>query len=139
MKGLSLKLKVTLYSAFVHSQMLYNCEVWVINKGEMEALAGKNVYLMRKVANKVVRDGEERLSNQELREMLGLESIEEMIQKKRLQWAAHSARRGEADLTWCRMRREVEDARSGWGRQLQADFKSLGCQYGGPMVQQGGR
>ena len=82
MKGLSLKLKGTLYSAFVHSEILYNCEVWVINKGEMEALEGKNVYLMRKAANKVVRDGEKRLSNQQLRQMLGLESIEEMIRKK---------------------------------------------------------
>ena len=125
MKGLSLKLKGRLYSAFVHSEMLYNCEVWVINKGEMEALEGKNVYLMRKVANKVVRDGEERLSNQQLRQMLGLESIEEMIRKKRLQWAAHSARRGEADQTWRRMRRDIEDARSGWGRQMLDDWKEL--------------
>ena len=43
---------------------------------------------------------EERMSNQQLREMLGIESVERMIRKRRLQWVAHSARRGQGDFTW---------------------------------------
>ena len=116
MKGLSFRLKGRLYSVVVHSVLLYNCEVWVIGKGEMEALERRHTYLMRKAAGKAVREGEERLASQQLLEMLGLEPIEAMIQKKRLQWLAHSARRGEADLTWRRMRREIEDAHSDWGQ-----------------------
>ena len=126
MKGLSKSLKGRLYSAFVHSVLLYNCEVWVIGKGEMEALEAKNVYLMRKVIDSNVRNAEERLSRQQLLEMLGLESIEVMIRKKRLQWVAHCARRGEEDLTWRRMKRELEDDGSGWGRQVREDWKRLG-------------
>ena len=66
------------------------------------------------------------MSNIQLMEMLGLESIEEMIQKKRLHWVAHSARRGDEDLSWRRMRREVLDEHSKWGQHVRADWQSLG-------------
>ena len=49
MKGLSLKLKGILFSAFVLSVLLYNSEVWVIGKRKMKDLEGKVVYFMRKV------------------------------------------------------------------------------------------
>ena len=45
MKGLPLKLKGRLYSAFVHSVLLYNSEVWTITETEMKALVGRNGYL----------------------------------------------------------------------------------------------
>ena len=80
--------------------MLYNCEVWNITKSELKDLEAKNVYLMRKVVGNDVRNEEESLSGSRLLERLGLESIEMMIRKKRLQWIAHCARRGERDLTW---------------------------------------
>ena len=47
MKGLPLKLKGRLYAAFVHSVLLYYCEVWTITETEMKALVGRNGYLMR--------------------------------------------------------------------------------------------
>ena len=94
--------------------MLYNCEVWNITKSEFKDLEAKNVYLMRKVMGNDVRNEEERLSGLRLLEMLGLESIEMMIRKKRLQWIAHCARRGESDLTWRRMQRKLQDEQSGW-------------------------
>ena len=126
MRGLSLKLKGRLYSAFVQSVLLYNCEVWCITKGEMEALEAKNVYLMRKVAKKAVQDEEDHLSGPQLLEMLGLESIESTIRKKQLQWVAHCARRGDGDLTWQRMQREVEDEESSWGAQVRREWRKLG-------------
>ena len=52
-----------------------------------------------------------RLSNQQLREMLGMESVQRMLRQRRLQWVAHSARRGQGDFTWKGMMREVEDER----------------------------
>ena len=42
MKGAPLKLKGHLYSAFVHSVLLYNCEVWIITETAMKALMGRN-------------------------------------------------------------------------------------------------
>ena len=94
----------------------------------MKALEGKVVYLMRKVVGEKVRKEEEgdRLSNQKLRGMLGLEPVGEMIRKRRLQWVAHSARRGQSDFTWRGMRKEVEDPKSGWGEQLRKNWSELG-------------
>ena len=128
MKGLPMKLKGRLFAAFVLSVLLYNSEVWVIGIGEMKALEGKVVYLMRKVVGEKVKKEEEgkRLSNQQLREMLGLEPVKEMIRKRRMQWVAHSARRGQGDLTWRGMRREVEDEKSKWGEQVRNDWSELG-------------
>ena len=101
-------MKGRLFSAFVLSVLLYNSEVWVIGKREMKDLEGKVVYFMRKVVGEKVRkeEEEERLSNQQLREMLGMESVKRMIRKRRLQWVAHSVRRGQSDFTWKGMRRE---------------------------------
>ena len=56
MKGLPLKLKGRLYSAFVHSLLLYNCEVWNITETEMKALVGRNGYLMRRLVGEVVKE-----------------------------------------------------------------------------------
>ena len=122
-----MKLKGRLFAAFVLSVLLYNSEIWVIGKRDMKALEGKVVYLMRKVVGEKVRKEEEgnRMSNQKLREMLGLEPVREMIRKRRLQWVAHSARRGQGDYTWRDMRREVEDEESGWGEQMRRDWNEM--------------
>ena len=117
MKGLPLKLKGRLYSAFVHSVLLYNCEVWNITETQMKALVGKNGYLTRRLVGEVVRIADdERLTESQVLEMLGLESIQALIRKNKLQWVAHCARRGDKDLRWKRMVREMEDEKSKWGR-----------------------
>ena len=74
MKGLPLKLKGRLYSAFVHSVLLYDCEVWNITETEMKALVGRSEYLMRRLVGGVVRSADDkRLTESQLLEMLGLE------------------------------------------------------------------
>ena len=45
-------------------------------------------------------------------ETLDLHWIQSLIRKRKLQWVAHCARRGEENLTWKRMVREVEDGKS---------------------------
>ena len=60
--------------------------------------------------------------------MLGLEPVKEMIRRRRLQWVAHSARRGQGDFTWRGMRREVEDDKSGWGEQVRNDWSEMGVE-----------
>ena len=62
----------------------------------------------------------------QLLEMLGLESIQSLIRKRKLQWGAHCARRGDKDLTWKRMAREVEDGKSKRGVELKEEWKTLG-------------
>ena len=122
MKGLPLKLKDRLYSAFVHSVLMYNSEVWTITETEMKALVGKNGYLIRRLVGEIARSEEDkRLTLSQLLEMLGLDSIQSLIRKIKLQWVAHCARWGYKDLTWKRMVREVEDEKSKWEIRLKED------------------
>ena len=105
---------------------MYNSEVQTITETEMKALVGRNGYLMRGLVGTVVRSADDkRLMESQLLEMLGLESIQSLICKRKLQWVAHCARRGEEDLTWKRMVREVEDGKSKWGTRLKDDWKEL--------------
>ena len=99
----------------------------MINETEMETLVGRNGYLMRKLVGEVVRSADDkRLTESQLLEMLGLESIQSLIRKRKLQWVAHCASRGEEDLTRKRMVREVDDGRSKWGTRLKEDWEELG-------------
>ena len=68
---------------------------------------------------------DKKLTESQLLKMLGLESIQSLIRKKKLQWVAHCARREEEDLTWKRMVREVEGGKSKWGTRLKEDWKEL--------------
>ena len=73
MKGLPLKLKCRLHSAFVHSVLLYNCKVWTITETEMKALAGRNWYLMRRLVWEIVRSADDkRLMDNQMLEILGI-------------------------------------------------------------------
>ena len=93
----------------------------------MKALVGRNGYLMRRLVGEVVRSADDkRLTESQVLEMLGLESIQSLIRKRKLQWVAHCARRGDKDLTWKRMVREVEDEKSKWGTRLKEEWKTLG-------------
>ena len=49
-----------LYSAFVYSVLLYDCEVWNITGTEMKALMGRNGYLMRRLVGEVVRSADDK-------------------------------------------------------------------------------
>ena len=81
---------------------------------------------MRRLVGKIVSSEEDkRLLDSQLLEMLGLDSIQSLIRKRKLQWVAHCARRGDKDLTWKRMVREVEDGKSKWGTRLKEDWKEL--------------
>ena len=80
MKVLPLELKGRLYSAFVHSVLLYNCEAWNITETEMKALVGRNEYLMRRLVEEVVRSADDkRLTESQVLEMPGLDSIQSLI------------------------------------------------------------
>ena len=73
-----------------------------------ESSGGRNGYLMRRLVGEAVRSVDnKKLTESQALEMLGLESIQSLIRKRKLQWVAHCARRGDKDLTWKRMVREI--------------------------------
>ena len=94
---------------------------------ETKALVGRNGYLTRRLVGEVVKSADdERFTESQLLEMLGLQSIRSLIRKRKLQWVAHCARRGEENLTWKRMVREIENEKNKWGSRLKEVWKELG-------------
>ena len=82
---------------------------------------------MRRLVEEVVRsEDDKRLTEIQLLEMLGWESIQSLIRKRKIQWMAHCARRGQEDLTWKRMVREVEDGKSKWGDKIEGRLEGIG-------------
>ena len=70
----------------VHSVLLYKCEVLNITEAEMKAPVGRNGYLMRRLTREVVRSEEDkRLTESQLLEMLGFDSIQSLIRERKLQ------------------------------------------------------
>ncbi len=127
MKGLPLKLKRSSVLGFCSVRAFVYCEVWNITETEMKALVGRDGYLMRKLIGEVVRSADDkRFTESQLLEMLGLDSIQSLIGQRKLQWVAYCARRGDRDLTWKRMVREVEHGKSKWGTRLKEEWKTLG-------------
>ena len=93
----------------------------------MKTLVERNGYLMRRLIGKVVRSADDkRLTESQLLEMLGLESIQSLIRKRKLQWVAQCARRGDKDLIWKRTVREVEAGKRIWGTRWKEEWKTVG-------------
>ena len=82
---------------------------------------------MRRLVGEVVRSADnKRLTESQVLEMLGLESIQSLIRKRKLQWVAHCARRGDKDLTWKTTVRERAKTKTGKLRSgLKEDCKEL--------------
>ena len=100
--------------------------MWTINETEIKALVERNGYLMRRLVGEVVGSADDKRSTgSQLLEMRGLESTQSLIRKRKLQFLAHCARRGEEDLTWKRMVCEVENGKSKCGTRWKEDWKEL--------------
>ena len=75
--------------------LLYNSEVWTITETEMKPLVGRNGYLMRRLVGEVVRSADDkRLTESQLLTMLGLESIQSLIRKRKLQMGGSLCEKG---------------------------------------------
>ena len=128
MKGLSLKLKGRLFSAFVLSGLLYNSEVWVIGKKGDEGSSREGCILHEEGSG---REGEKRgRGRATVKPTIEGDAwyVKKMIRKRRLHWVAHSARRGQSDFTWKGMRRETEDEKSGWVEQIRIEWNEMGVE-----------
>ena len=69
-----------------------------VTEAKALSLVGRKGCPMRRLTGEVVRSADDkRLTECQLLEMLGLESIQSLIRMRKLKWVAHCARRGEED------------------------------------------
>ena len=86
---LSLATKGRVFEEFVKCVVLYGSEVWAVKEHDLARLERNDMTMIRWICRVRLRD---RMSSYELRGCLGLESIRNAVQKRRLRWVGHIER-----------------------------------------------
>ena len=86
---LSLATKGRVFEEFVKCVVLYGSEVWAVKEHDLARLERNDMTMIRWICRVRLRD---RLSSDELRCCLGLDSIRNADQKRRLRWVGHVER-----------------------------------------------
>ena len=128
-KWVNLKLKGKVYAACVRSVMIYGSETWAITGEQRERLERTEMKMVRWMCGVSLR---ERKTSKELRRMMGIEAIGELVQRARLRWAGHVLRKENTDGVKKCMDMEIEGNRGRgrpkltWGKLLEKDMQSKG-------------
>ena len=128
-KNVNLKLKGKVYAACVRSVMIYGSETWAITGEQRERLERTEMKMVRWMCGVSLR---ERKTSKELRRMMGIEAIGELVQRARLRWAGHVLRKENTDGVKKCMDMEIEGNRGRgrpkltWGKLLEKDMQSKG-------------
>ena len=97
---LSLQVRGRLYEACVRCVMLYGSETWAVKDEDLDRLDRNDMRMIRWMCNTSLKD---RKSSGELRSRLGIHSIRDVIQARRLRWFGHLERmEGDNWVSKCR-------------------------------------
>ena len=124
-----LKMKGRVYSACIRSAMTYGGETWAAKVDNISKLCRTENAMMRKICGSKLSDGK---STAELRQLLKVDIIDNVLRRARLRWFGHVTRKEETD--WVRRstemdvrgRRSVGRPRKTWAQTVAEDMKSLG-------------
>jgi hypothetical protein len=127
-KGLSLRLKGSLFALTVRSAMLYSAETWPVRKEEMEKLERTQMRMLRWMAG-VSRS--ERKTSDSLRSAFGLEPLDVVLRRSRLRWLGHVVRTEEdhparsCQAVLVSGIRPIGRPRKAWQEVIQSDCAAL--------------
>ena len=85
-RSISLKVKGILCKSYVRSASTYGAECWAVKVEDERRL---NTTKMRMIRGKTLKD---KIDNAKIREMTGVERLEEFLRKQRLRWLGHVER-----------------------------------------------
>ena len=130
MRGLSLKLKGTLYKSCVRSAMSYGAECWAMKVDDMRKMETTEMRMLRMMCGKTLRD---RVRSERIREMTGVEKIEEFLRSQRLRWFGHLERMSEERAPVKAMKFTVDGRKKGrpkkrWQEVVEQDMKIRGLE-----------
>jgi hypothetical protein len=85
-----LKLKDKFYRTAIQPAMLYGAECWPTKRRHVQQLSVAEMRMLRWICGNTRRD---RVRNDDIRERLGVASVEEKLMQHRLRWFRHIQRR----------------------------------------------
>ena len=128
-KDVPLKLKGKIYAACVRSTMTYGSETWPIKVDEIKRLERTEMRMVRWMCGVSLP---ERRRSEDLRRMLGIEGVKDVMTRNRLRWLGHVLRKSDEDWVKRCMQFEVEGTRCRgrpkltWEKLLQRDMSERG-------------
>ena len=109
--------------------MIYGSETWAMNMEQQRRLERAEMRMVRWMCGVSLR---EMKTSEELRNMMGIESVVAVVKRSRLRWMGHVLRKDEQD--WVRRVMEMEvEGRKGrgrpkktWQKVVEEDMRSRG-------------
>lgn len=133
-KGLSLKVKMVCYKAYVLPILLFGSETWALNQKQLLMLERVHTSCLRRILGVRVCD---RHSNVHVREVCGIASLANILRAYRLRWLGHVCRMQEgrlphialfSSLYGVKKRAKRGRPRVRWEDCVSADLHALGYQ-----------
>ena len=100
-KSTSLKVRGTLYKSYVRSASAYGAECWALRVEDKWKLKIAEMRMLRIICEKTLKD---KINNEKIREMTGVDSLEEFLKDQKMHWLGHVERMdvetGPVNKTW---------------------------------------
>ena len=128
-RGVSLKLKGKIYDACVQRVLVYGSETWAIKAEDLARLRRAERMMVRRMCGVSLKD---RKRSDELLNRLGIECVENKIQRGRLRWFGHVERKEENNWVKKCTRMNVIGVvdrgapRKTWRSCVKRDMKAMG-------------
>jgi hypothetical protein len=107
------KLKGKFYKLAIHPAMLYGAECWPTKRRHVQQLSVAEMRMLRWIRGHTRRD---RVRNEDIRDRVGVQPIEEKLVQHRSRWFSHVQRRHPEALVRSGVLDRVGSVRRGRGR-----------------------
>ena len=98
-------MKGEMYRTCVRSAMLYGSETWAMRVEDQRRMERAEMRMLRWMCGVSLAEGR---TNEDVRRLVGVEPIEEVMRRGRLRWYGHVERMGDED--WVKRCRDMEVA-----------------------------
>src|SRR3989441_1519854 len=125
----SLRVKGKIYRARVQRVLVYGSETWAMKKVDLQRLLRTENSMVRWMSGVTLKD---RRTSEELKQVLGVGSVDRVISRGRLRWYGHVERKNADDwVSKCRNLEVVGGIRKGRGKKtwiecVTTDMKKIG-------------
>src|SRR2546425_9890818 len=131
--GASLRVKGKIYRACVQRVLVNGSETWAMKMVDMQRLLRTENNMVRWMSGVILKDSRTR---EELKQGLGIESVDRVVSRGRLRWYGHVERKNVDDwVSKCRNLEVVGGIRKGRGKKtwiecVKTDMKKIGLKKG---------